>query len=265
MQKLPAHEAETKSLEGDSASADQDVPLNTEYSPVVPTVKQNVAEPQATVFRAPLVASTLTGEPQDTPVHVEAPPSVFTATHFVDVGHDTAAGVVAESINTGDDQIVPLNVTACPDESTAMQNVVDRHDSETRDDGATLEKVVQVAPDKRTAFPVESPATQLLAAEHETLMSPDVSIDVGDDQVVPLNVAAYPALSTSAQNVVSTQLTDVGEPRESTSAGVDQVVPLNLSASPDESTATQNVVVVQHTDVRYAPTAGLTVDHAVPL
>jgi len=146
-----------------------------------------------------------------------------------------------------------------------MQNVVDRHDSETRDDGATVEKVVQLTPDKRTASPDESPATQLLAAEHERLVSPEVSIDAGADHEVPLKVAAYPALSTSAQNVVSTQLKDVGEPKESTSTGVDQVVPLNLSASPDESTATQNVVVVQLTDVRYAPTAGLTVDHAVPL
>src|SRR5690349_16554353 len=56
-------------------------------------------------------------------------PDPSTATQNVVDGHDTLVTAFVPSITTGDDHLVPLKREACPSPSTAMQNVVDGHET----------------------------------------------------------------------------------------------------------------------------------------
>jgi len=64
----------------------------------------------------------------------------------------------------GEDQLLPFHDRASPLESTAMQNVVVGHDTESRAlVPSTLTRVDQLPPSHESAFPAPSTAMQKLA------------------------------------------------------------------------------------------------------
>ena len=74
----------------------------------------------------------LTGLDQLVPLHVTALPEESTATQKVAEAHETEVRVLEESMLTGLDQVEPFHVITLPDESPATQKVVEAHETEVR-------------------------------------------------------------------------------------------------------------------------------------
>ena len=151
-------------------------------------------------------------------------------------------------------------LSALPETSTAMQKVVDGHDTEVRPlVPSMLLGLDQVLPSQLSALPETSTAMQKVGDGHDTEVRPlPISMLLALDQLLPSQLNALPESSTAMQNEGNGHDTEKRKLVPSMCVGADHPPPTGVAAAalgkgPDPSRPARATVAARHPNITTRP------------